>query len=104
MTLNEKIDDAQKQLNETFSFTSVEVSNWKNERVYINRPHESKAYQSAGYVRVSDGQIFPAFGTKCRTERDRDAQKMLDLVSAIILEKEAVQETTTPEQTYFRIF
>jgi len=104
MTLTEKIEAAQKQLNEKFSFTSTEVSNWKNERLYINRPCESKAYQSAGYVRISDGQIFAAFGTKCRTERDRDAQKMLELVSGIILEKEAVQETAAPEQTYFRIF
>jgi hypothetical protein len=84
MTTMEKVQKAQEILNENFSFTSVEVSNWKNERIYINRPDQSKAYQAVGYVRISDGKTFPAFGTKARTERDRDAQKMLDFVADVL--------------------
>lgn len=88
MTYQEKIAAAQEKMNQDFSFTTVLVKDWKGQRVYLSRPNESKAYQEVGYVLVSDGQCFPAFGTKARTERDRDAQKMLGDVASIILEKQ----------------
>lgn len=92
MTYQEKIAAAQEKINQEFSFTTVVVKDWKGQRVYLSRPNESKAYQEVGYVRVSDGQCFPAFGTKARTERDRDAQKMLDAVASIIIEKQPEEE------------
>lgn len=62
----------------------IEVNLWKGERIYVNRPYESKAYQRVGWVRVSDGKIFPDCGEKPRTERDRDAIKILNAISEAI--------------------
>ena len=67
-------------------YTQVTVNVWKEQRVYLNRPNESRKYQDVGYIRLSDMKIFPAFGIKARTERDRDAvdflQKVADALTA----------------------
>lgn len=79
-------DEAKNAVNEKFPHTAVTANNWNDKRIYINKPHESNAYKSVGYVRTSDGAIFPACGDKVRTSRDREAVEILGLVSEIVLE------------------
>lgn len=45
----------------------------------------SAAYKNVGYVRTSDGAVFPACGDKVRTSRDREAIEILNVVSEILI-------------------
>lgn len=68
-------EETANQFNET-----VTVNVWKEQRVYLNRPSQSKKYQEVGYVRISDFAVFPA-SPNTRTEREREAIKMLEKVA-----------------------
>lgn len=75
--------------------TEVTVNVWKEERLYLNRPNESRKYQDVGYIRLSDMKIFPAFGINARTERDRDAADFLQKVADAISAGEAPKQEET---------
>ena len=66
-------------------YTTVDVRVWKEERVYLTRPDQSKKYQDVGYVRLSDGKAFPSCGNNPRTSRDKDAIDFCEAVSNAIL-------------------
>lgn len=72
------------KLNET-----VTVNVWKEQRVYLSRPNQSKKYQDVGYIRIADMKIFPAYGINARTERDRDAADFLQKVADALTSGEA---------------
>lgn len=80
MTQQEIIAIAETAL-QTISFETYSVNVWRDERLYINRPLQSKKYQDVGYIRLSDMKYFPVCGNNPRTERDRDAIAALQLVA-----------------------
>lgn len=75
--------------------TEVAINIWKEQRVYLTRPNESIKYQAVGYIRLSDMKIFPAFGIKARTKRDRDAADFLQKVADAISAGEAPKQEET---------
>jgi hypothetical protein len=78
-------DEAKNAVNEKFTHTEVTTNNWNDKRIYVNKPYESAAYKNVGYVRTSDGAVFPACGDKVRTSRDREAIEILNVVSEILI-------------------
>lgn len=81
LTIAEIITKAENAAAEMNVGYDVTVSAWRNERIYVNRPMESKAYQSCGYIRISDLKAFPSCGDRPRTSRDHDA---IDYINRII--------------------
>lgn len=94
MTTQEIIEIAEATANQMQE--TVTVALWKEQRLYVNRPNQSKKYQDVGYIRLSDMQIFPAFGIKARTERDRDAVVILEKIAEAI--KSGVVPTPEPKE------
>ncbi len=75
-------------------YEEVTVSVWNEQRVYLNRPNESKKYQDVGYIRLSDMAVFPACGTP-RTSRDKDAVDLLNKVAENLKNGEVKPEEPT---------
>lgn len=68
----------------TKTFDLFTINLWKGERIYVNRPNQSKKHQDCGYIRVSDLRTFPACGSKPRVEADRDAINILEEIAHTI--------------------
>ncbi|MGI9158838.1 MAG: hypothetical protein ACR2K1_03710 [Saprospiraceae bacterium] len=64
-------------------YETVTVNVWKDQRIYLNRPNQSKKYQDVGYIRISDMKAFPARPTG--TSRDADAAELLQNVADALI-------------------
>lgn len=83
MTTAQIIEIAEK-VAATKTFDVFTINLWKGERIYVNRPNQSKKHQDCGYVRLSDLRTFPACGNKPRVSADRDAIEILDEIANAI--------------------